>query len=169
VPSSRLTEAERAGAAATAVRKAEEELAAAKAKAAEPWGERAEGARAAARDVERRVRAHVAAHLAELVRALEADGQAAADRVNSAAADLIAAHAEWAAVATQIGQVITMVARPSPGDVTFSRSDEVARAAASLVAAGGENGPTLDRNRDPWARILEEPEPELEESGTVAA
>ena len=167
--SARLSQAERAGASPSTIRKIEGELAAAKAKAAEPWAERVEGARAAARDVERQVRTFVGANLDELVRALEADGQAAADQVNAAASALVSAHAEWEAVAAQIGKVIATVARPAPGDVSFSRADEVARAAAGLVAAGGENGPVLDRTRDPWALLLGQAEPELEETETVAA
>jgi hypothetical protein len=157
--SGRLAHAERTSASATAIRKAEEELAAAKARAAEPRSERVEGAQAAGRDVERRLREFVAGNLGELVTAIETDGELAAQRLNAAAADLLAAAADWRAAEQRIGQTITLVHRPTPHDVTRSQAEEAVRAVAALVAAGGENGPTLDRNRDPWAALLAEREP----------
>ena len=44
-------------------------------------------------------------------------------------------------------------------DVSRSRAEEAVRAVAALVAAGGEEGPTLDRRRPPWAALLGVDEP----------
>jgi hypothetical protein len=166
--SGRLTAAERAGASPNTIRKIEAELGTAKAKAAEPWSERIAGAQAASRDVERRLRQFTADNLGELVTAIEVDGELAAQRLNAAAADLLAAAAEWRSAEARIGQTIALVHRPTPHDVSRSRSEEVVRAVAALVAAGGEEGAKLDRSRDPWSHILGAPEPELEESGVAA-
>jgi hypothetical protein len=156
VSSARLSEVERTGGNATSRRAAEEQLAEAKRRAAEPWAERVEGAKAAGRDADRRYQTHVGAHLGELVETLEADGRIAAERVNAAAADLIAAHAEWQAVAGQISALITQVARPSTGDVSRSRpeADEAVRGAIALAHVGGERGVVLDRSRPPWNHLL---------------
>ena len=152
--SAQLAEVERSGATAPTRHKVEEQLASAKAKAAEPWAERIAGAKAAARDVEQRYRGFVGGNLGELVQALEADGQVAAARVNGAASELIAAHSEWERIATQMGSLIALVALPTPGDVSYPRSVEAARAALALANQGGEEGPQLDRNRPPWDTLL---------------
>jgi hypothetical protein len=118
-----------------------------------------DGARAAARDVDRQVRAHVSTHLKELVQAREADGQIVAERINSAAADLIAAYAEYEAVAGGMGMLLTQVTRPGPEDVTRSRpeTDAAVKAAIALINLGGEEGPRLDRRRSPWNTLLDAP------------
>jgi hypothetical protein len=169
--SAALAEVERHGGSATARHKAEEQLAAAKQRASEPWSERVEGARAATRDADQQLRQHVAANLDELVAGLEQEGQATADRLNDAAASLVQAHAEWQSIAGRIGQLITMVHRPGPLDVSRSVSDDAARAVAALVAGGGEEGPKLDRAREPWSRLLADPEPagELDDLQPTAA
>jgi hypothetical protein len=158
VSSALLSEVERTGGNATSRRAAEEKLAESKRRAAEPWAERVEGAKAAGRDADRRYRAHVGAHLGQLVEGLEADGRIAAERVNSAAADLIAAHAEWQAVAGQISALITQIARPSTGDVSRSRpeADAAVQGAIALAHVGGERGVVLDRTRPPWNHLLGE-------------
>jgi hypothetical protein len=166
--SARLAEVERQGASAAARHKAEEALSEAKALAAQPWAERVDGAKRAVRDVDVAVRAHVSGHLVELVEALEADGRAVAERINAAAADLVAAHAEWEAVATELGATIAMVSPPGPLDVSRSQAEQAARAVAALVAAGGQEGPRVSRLNDPWARLLAEPVDELDEVEAVA-
>ena len=154
--SAALAEVERHGGSATTRHKAEEALAAAKQRAGEPWAERVEGAKAAARDLDKRYRAYVSEHLGELVEALEQDGKLAAEAVNRAAGDLVTAHAEWGAVAAQIGTLVSQVSRVSPGDVSYPQpqADEAARGAIALVAAGGEYGPRLARDREPWSSLL---------------
>jgi hypothetical protein len=101
-------------------------------------GRRVEGAKAAARDVDRCYRAYVTEHLGELVDGHEADGRVAADRFNAVAADLLAAYAEDEQIAARIGRTIVVVARPGPLDVSRPRAEEAVRAVAALVAAGGE-------------------------------
>jgi hypothetical protein len=156
VASAELAEVERQGGSATTRHKAEQALATAQERAAEPWAERVEGAKAAVRDVDKRYRAHIAAHLGELVEVVEAKGRIVAQRENTVAAELIAIHAEWGAVAAELGALMAQVARPSPGDVSYGRpeADEAARGAIALVNAGGQVGPVLDRTRPPWNAIL---------------
>jgi hypothetical protein len=154
IASQALAELERQGASAPRRHKAEETLTAAKLKQAEPWQERLDGARAAARDVDRELREFTAANLGELVEALEQEGQAVADRINAAASELIAAHAEWEAIAGRIGATITLVQAPGPYDVSRSTAEQTVRAAVVLINDGGENGPVLDRNVAPWDTLL---------------
>jgi hypothetical protein len=169
--SAALAEVERHGGSATARHKAEEQLAAANQRAGEPWAERVEGARAATRDVDRKLREYVGEHLDELVTALESEGRLAAGRINSAGAELLAARAAWEDVASRLASTITLVAKPSPFDVSRPHADEVARSVAALVAAGGEEGPKLDRAREPWSRLVADPEPasELDDLQPTAA
>ena len=150
-----LTELERNGGSATSCHAAEEKLADAKQLAGEPWAERISGAKAAARDVDRRYREHIAEHLGELLDELEADRRVAAERVNAAAADLNSAHVAWQNAATEISATIALVGQLSTADVRRSRpeADEAARAAIALVGVGGERGPQLDRQRPPWSDL----------------
>jgi chromosome segregation ATPase len=135
-------------------RSAEKRLRTAKERAAEPWAERIEGARAATRDIDRRVREHTAANLDELVTAIEAKGLAAAARLNAAAADLLAAAAAWESAAAELGSTLARVSRPGPLDVSRPQAEQATRAVAALIAAGGEEGPMLARDREPWDRLL---------------
>lgn len=149
-----LAEAERHGTSPAKRHALEERLAAAKATADQPWLERIAGSQSAVRDADQAVRAHVTAHLAELVDGLEADGQAAAERVNEAAAALVAGWLEREQIASSISQLVTKVAPVVPGDVSWSKGEEAFRAATALLNADGEEGPKLTRDRDPWARLL---------------
>ena len=66
----------------------------------------------------------------------------------------------------EISSTIVLVASPTPGDVSRPRAEEAVRAVASLVAAGGERGPVLARDREPWSRLLgrqQEAEPDAVE------
>jgi len=135
--SAQLAEAERVGASAAKLHTLEERLAEAKGVAAQPWAERISGHRQRVRDCDVAVRAFVAGHLDELVSGLEEEGRLAAQEVNEAAASLIAAHARRERIASAIGSLITQVARPAPGDVSFSASEEavpVLRQPWSLLA-----------------------------------
>jgi hypothetical protein len=149
-----LAQAERVGVNPAKRRELEDALVKARAKAAEPWPERIDGARAAVRDADRALREHVAEHLEELVTALEQEGEAAARAVDEAAANLITARLERDRIARAIGSIITKVSRPGPMDVSRSRADQLARDAAALAAAGGEDAPRLDRTRPPWSELL---------------
>jgi hypothetical protein len=163
--SERLTDLERRAlggekVSAATRREAEEALAEARAKAAEPWGERIAGAQAALRDATARLQQASAQHLDELVEGLEQDGEAAASKVNEAAAALVAAHQERERVASEISMLCaTAGARVRPGDVAYSRAEELARAAAALLDAGGEVPPALRRDpRQPVHGILTDAE-----------
>jgi hypothetical protein len=152
--STALAEGERHGLSASKRHGLEERLTSAKARAAEAWPERVEGAKAAVRDADREVRAFVTTHLAELVTDLEAEGRLATEEVNAAAADLIAAQAKREQIASALGAMVTLVQAPAPGDVTYSAAEDAARAAAGLAAAGGEVAPALRRDRPPWDQLL---------------
>jgi hypothetical protein len=168
--SSRLTEAERAGASPSTLRKIEGELAAARQRSEEPWPERVQGSRRAVRDVDARIRAHAAAHLPDLVEELEARGQAVADRINEWAANLVADHAELERLAAELGRLLTAITPPGPMDVSRSECEPVVRTANSFIANGGGRGPKVSRVNAPWDRLLgvSEPRPETE-TETVAA
>jgi hypothetical protein len=135
-------------------RELEQALAAARAKQAEPWGERIAGARAALRDVDVSLRAFTAEHFAELVEDKEADGRAVAARVDGAAGTLISLNAELQGVAREIAALASQVGVLQPGDVAFSRAEALVREAQRLVANGGEAAPVLRRDREPWSRLL---------------
>lgn len=89
-------------------------LSVAKAKADQPWPERVEGAKAAVRDADQAKRAHIAANLAELVEALEQDGEAAAQRVDAAAASLVSAYLEREQIAQSLGALLSMGLASAP-------------------------------------------------------
>ena len=131
--SAALVEFERAGDGAPAERRRlEKALADAKITAAEPWAERAEGAKRRARDADQAVRVFIAANLAELVAVHEMEGAAAATRLNAAAEELIAAYHEREAIARQISALVGQSGGIRPGDVSGSDADElVARSAAT--------------------------------------
>jgi hypothetical protein len=135
-------------------RRLEKALADAKITAAEPWVERAEGARRRARDGDQAVRSFTVEHLSELVAALEADGAAAASRLNAACEALVAAYGERESVARQIAAVVGQSGGMRPGDVSGSSADGLAREAQRLIQAGGEQGPMLRRDRYP--RLVEQ-------------
>jgi hypothetical protein len=136
----------RGGCTAAARRKLEEALAAAKGRAEEPWAQRVEGARLAVTDARSAEQAFVGEHLAELVEDVEAAGEAAAAEINAAAEELSAAYQRWQAAAQELGALAGQVGRTHPGDVSRSRADAAATAAADLVLQGGEVGPRLLRD-----------------------
>lgn len=152
--SAALAEAERVGVGSAERHALEEALTKAKSTAGEPWAERIAGAQAATRDADRLLREYVGAHLGKLVATLEVEGEAAAAQVDQAAAELVAAYQHREAIAAQLGQLITWVRSPSPGDVSFSRADDAYRAAAVLLAQGGEMPVTLNKDQPPWDAIL---------------
>jgi hypothetical protein len=158
-----VAELERSGGSASSRHKVEEQLAAAKAKAAEPWAERVDGARRAIRDHDQKLRAYTASNFDEIVTDIEARGAEAAARLNEAATAMLAAAADWNQAASQLGATLARVRNPDPFDVSRPSSEDAIRAVAALVAAGGEDGVRLDRTRPPWDTLLGgalEPEPE---------
>lgn len=142
-----LVELERRGVSPAGRRaKLEQTLAEAKARAAEPWAERVEGARQRARDAHTEVQRFVAERLDELVENLEADGRIAAQALTDAAEAMLAAYAERERVAREIAETCPLTARVAPGDVSRSKAEPLARAAADLIQGGGEEPPRLLRD-----------------------
>ena len=152
--SAALIEYERKGGPAARRRELEQTLAAAKAKAGEPWSERIEGARQSVRDLDQRLRQYVAQNLPELLAAKEADGDAAAERVNQLAAEFYEAWLARERIAAEIGGLISRVSAPGPSDVSHSAADQAAAACRALLDNGGERPVVLDRTRPPWDRLL---------------
>jgi DNA repair exonuclease SbcCD ATPase subunit len=144
-----LVDLERRGGSSAERGKREKTLADCEAKAAEPWAERLEGARQAAHDLDQQRRQLIVEHLDELVGALEADGQAAAERLNDHARGVLDAYAEVHRIAGQISALASQVGRMQPGDVSRTRADQLARQASAVLDAGGEEPPRL--KRDPRA------------------
>jgi hypothetical protein len=155
--SAALAEGERVGLTAPKRHALEEALAVAKRKADEPWQPRIEGARSAVRDADRAVREHIAGNLTELVEAKEADGRRVAEQFNETLAAAVALWLERERIASEISGLASKVAQVAPGDVSWSKAEECFRAATGLVNAGGEEGPTLTRLREPWSTLLGEP------------
>jgi hypothetical protein len=154
----RLIEHERRGGAGRRAERAKLEtaLTQAEAHAAERWPERIEGARAALRDMHAQVHAYTYEHLDELIENVQRDGEVAAERVNVAAQNLVDAYQEREQVAAQIARhLATADIRIRPGDITFSRAEQVARAAGNLLTNGGEERPRL--RRDPRVPIHGQP------------
>jgi hypothetical protein len=145
-----LVEFERHGGRAAERRKLEEELAAAEVRATERWPERIEGARAGLRDAQAALQAYTAEHLDELVQDKERDGEVATSSLNAAAETVVAAYRERERIASELSLLVSTVARVQPGDISFSRGEALARAAAELLESGGEAPPVLRRDpREP--------------------
>jgi hypothetical protein len=153
--SAALAEFERQGGKAAERRQLEQELAAAKQRAQEPWHERAEGARAALRDADEELRQYQAQHLTELVEALEADGRIVASKIDDAAEALVTAYSERERIAHEISAIASQAGRIHFGDISFIRSEALAREARTLIHEGGEVPPTL--RHDPRQPRLGEP------------
>ncbi len=124
----------------------EQALAEANAMAAEPWAERIEGARRAARDARQEVQRFTAEHLDELIAERSGDGQVAAERINAACRELLAGYQEWSAVAQEISALASTAWAVRPGDVTFTRCEALASEATRLLASGGEQAPGVRRD-----------------------
>jgi hypothetical protein len=153
--SAALAEFERKGGRPADRRQLEQELAAAKQRAEEPWHERVEGARAALRDADEQLRQYQAQHLNELVEALEADGRIVASKIDAACEAVVTAYSERERIAHEISAVASQVGRIHFGDISFSRAEALAREARTLIQEGGEVPPTL--RRDPRQPRLGEP------------
>jgi hypothetical protein len=146
--SAELADLERANAAGEQVsektrREAEASLTKARILAAEPWAERRAGIQAAARDEEHAIQVFVAEHLDELVAELEEDADAAADAVNRACGAVESAYLERQLVEQRLTALVGMVRIPRPGDISRTVAEDVRRAAADLLLAGGEQAPKL--------------------------
>jgi hypothetical protein len=141
-----LVEFERRGGSKAEGTKLETQLRTAEARAAEPWTERIEGARAAARDADIDRHQFIAEHLTELVDDRQAAGAEAATRINEHLAAFTAAYYEWNAVAQEIIGLASSIAQLRPGDVSRTRCEAVVREAERLLRSGGELGPVLEHD-----------------------
>jgi hypothetical protein len=92
------------------------------------------------------MQAFVSEHLDELVEDLQRDGEVAAAKLTEHAEGIVSALAERERIATEITQLAGMVGRMLPGDVSRTRAEQLAHAAAALIAAGGEEPPRLRRD-----------------------
>jgi hypothetical protein len=157
----RLAQFERAGSGRQADRaKLETALTTAEAAANQSvWSTRIDGARRRVRDADVEVAEHVRAHLPELLQALEQEGAEAADRVNQACQDLIEASLARETVAARIGGLLNRLRAPQPGDVSFTKSDQLAREAQTFLAGGGEEPVLVNRQNEPWRALLGASEP----------
>jgi hypothetical protein len=123
--------------------KAEQTLVKARIAAHEPWAERRAGVQAAIRDQEHAILQFVAENLDELVAEIEEDGQDAAQALNRACRAVEDAYLQRMACEQRLTSVVGMVRIPRPGEIAFTRAEEVRRAAVALLMAGGEQPPTL--------------------------
>jgi hypothetical protein len=138
-----LIQAERDGTTPAQRTKLEKALGEAETRASQRWAERIEGARQAARDAQFELQRFTAEHLTELVAQVEADGERATEKVNTAATALVEAFNEREQVAAQIAALASQAGRINPGDVSRSAAEGAAQAAAALIQRGGEVAPTL--------------------------
>jgi hypothetical protein len=119
----------------------------AEATAAERWPERTEGARRALRMRNSRFSCPPPSISTELVANVQRDAALAAETVTKAAQSLVDAYRRREPFAGEIAQLVSAAGiRIRPGDITFSKADQVARAAADLIANGGEEPPRLRRD-----------------------
>jgi chromosome segregation ATPase len=158
----RLSEFERRGGKQAERAKLEQQLAEAKSAAEEPWPERIEGTRRASRDAQAKVQRFAAENLPELVAALEADGQIAADRINAAATEMLVSQQAWEQAAQEIGALLSLLGPVSPSDVSRTRCEQLAQEASRLLREGGETGPVLRRDHPRTPDAEPEPEPQSE-------
>jgi predicted NACHT family NTPase len=124
---------------------AERRLAAASEQAGKPWLERRAGAERAAATAHQQAQTYVADNLDAIIDELEENGRAAADQVDQAAGQFLAAVAARAAADQTAHAVLSLGARIQPGDIAGARSDEAAIAVRRLLEQGGEAAPTLRR------------------------
>lgn len=134
---------------ATKRRTSEQELSRARARAAEPWAERAAGANAAVADVDQAIARLVTQRFDDLADGLRAQGDEAAQAVDDAAGALIAAYERREAIASRMNALSSMIRPTRPGDVSASRADALAREAGRLLDGGGERPPDMRDPRQP--------------------
>lgn len=151
---------------ASRVKTAEQELSRARSRASEPWQERRQGATAAIVDADRAISTFVIGRFDDLVAGLVAQGEQAAQAIDDAAARLLQAHAERAAIANRMSSLASLVRAVRPGDVSRSRAERAAHAAQALLDGGGEVPPSL--RHDPRQPRHSQPEPGVAETTILA-
>jgi hypothetical protein len=143
-----LEQLERQGAPEAERRKAEKALADARSRAAEPWAERASGARQRAVDARHELQRFSAANFDPIVDSLTALGERAAAEVDAAAQRMVEAFRRREAVAAELVAFVAEAGfRPEPNTVSASLAEKIAVACSDLLdVAGGERAPSLLRD-----------------------
>ena len=126
----------------------------AKAAVNEPWAERIEGARRAARDARAAVQGSLARTWPTRRRAPDRRSDSVGANQRCRGGDP-PAHTEWARIAQEISELASLVAPMRPGDVSFTRCEALAREASRVLQEGGEQARVL-RRAAPQA-VIEEP------------
>jgi hypothetical protein len=68
---------------------------------------------------------------------------------------VVAVFQERERIAGELSTLVSTVVRVHPGDVTYPRADQAARAASDLIESGGEAPPVLRRDpREPRHGML---------------
>jgi hypothetical protein len=121
----------------------ERELVKVRARRAEPWPERIQGARRAVVECERAIVAYAGEHYDDLMAELEQDARAAAERVNAALHDLRGAYEAREQEAQRVNGLIALATGGNnwPGLVAWSAVETIARDCAAVIDAGGERPP----------------------------
>jgi hypothetical protein len=124
----------------------EAELVTAQARFDEPWVERIDGVRRAARDAQDKVAAFVEENLVALIETLEAEGDVIAANFAAAVQTLVTAGREREAVSARITELYAMcVSVAQPNAVPASRASGLLKEADRFLLEGGEPGPRLRR------------------------
>lgn len=123
--------------------KLEQKLAAARARAQEPWPERRAGAEEAGRDADNAIGRFITENLDGLLGELQEEGEAAAAGVSAAANALIGAFHERMAVEARLTALCALIRPARPGDIQPTHAEQLVREATTLLRAGGEPPPTL--------------------------
>jgi hypothetical protein len=139
-----------------AAQTAERALAEARQRASQAWPERRRGIGDAIAAAEAAVQRHVSAYFGELTGEVADDARGAAERVNAAAEELVAAHRNVTDVERRLiallGQVVS---QPRPNSVTSARCELVVQETQTFLMRGGEIPPAIK----PQAMPVEEAVP----------
>jgi hypothetical protein len=170
--SSALTQLERAAAGGESVSQAqrsqlEQELAAGRAKQAEPWAERRAGLEAALRDAERAIQIFTGENFDALYAEVASDAEAAAEAVDRAANAFLGAFYERMAAERKVTALVSVVRPMRPGDIDATRAEQAVREVSRLLDSGGEAAPLL--RHDPRAPRHGGPIPEASERDPLPA
>ncbi len=131
--------------------KLEKALVRARAAQDQPWGERVAGARAAVRDMEAEIQAHVAANYDALSAEIADDAEAVKQRADDLLRELGPALREREEIVGRFAALIgCVVDRTEPNLIAYTRLEPVVNAADSVLLQGGEATPVPRRDpREP--------------------
>ena len=139
------------------VKRAEKKLSAARAEAAQPWPERAAGARRALANADAAIGRFVVATYDALAGEVAEDAHAVKDRADALLHDIGAVYAERERVVARSDALIGVVARVKPGMTPYSKLEPLVRQAEAVLMAGGEAAPIPNHDpRVPQAGVIAE-------------